>query len=320
MPAQPRCCATVSRHGPVRIGDAQLMEQEIPEEVVVAVPVPLVVQRDDERVRVLHLPQQVGRSARARDRVTELRAQPVEDGGGQQEVVDLGGLPVQDLRRQVVDDVAIVAGEGGDEVVGVVASPQREGGHVQAGRPPLGPVDEPGHVDGIEFQPVVLVEQVGRLGDREPEVGDGDLAQVPSGPMPGDVEGRLDPGGDHQLEPGRRMVQQEGHRLVHLGARDQVVVVDHQRGPTGQRDHLVDELRAALPRRGSSPGVTRSSRRSLSDRRGDRPQRLDHVQEEADRVVVTPVQRDPGERSDAPPPQRPTPTAGSTCPSPPERG
>ena len=141
--------------------------------------------------------------------VAQRRTEPLEDRGGEQEVVDLGGLARQHLGRQVVDDVALVAGERLDELVSVVSSPQREGRQVETGRPALGPLHEPGHVRGVEVEPLLLVEQVVRLGDGEPELGVGDLEQLAPGPQPGDGQRWLHPGGEHQLESGRRMVQQE---------------------------------------------------------------------------------------------------------------
>ena len=55
-------------------------------------------------------------SAPAGDGVAQTAGEPVEDGGAEQEVADLVGLPGEDLVGEVVDDEPVAAGERLDEV------------------------------------------------------------------------------------------------------------------------------------------------------------------------------------------------------------
>ena len=89
--------------------------QRLAEQVVVAEPPPLVVQRDDEEVgpfqRLQH-PLTVGPSGQG---VAELAGQLVRHAGVEEEFRYARGLPVQDLLDQIVQDVAVATGERVDE-------------------------------------------------------------------------------------------------------------------------------------------------------------------------------------------------------------
>ena len=111
--------------------------------MVVAVPLAPVVQRDQEGVGDLDLPQQPRGATRAGHGVAEGGAEPFQDRGGEEEVVDLGGEAREHLGGQVVDDVALVPGEGLDELLGVLPAAQRQSSEIEARRPAFGPVHEP---------------------------------------------------------------------------------------------------------------------------------------------------------------------------------
>ena len=57
------------------------------------------------------------------------------------------------LLDEVVDDVAVVPGEPGDERRDVGAAPQREGGQLQGRDPSLGAVLERGDLAAVEPRP-----------------------------------------------------------------------------------------------------------------------------------------------------------------------
>ena len=65
-------------------------------------------------------------------------AQPAQDRGVQQEVLDDLRLALHDLLDEVVDDVPVVTGEAGDELGCVVASLHRQCGQLESGDPALG--------------------------------------------------------------------------------------------------------------------------------------------------------------------------------------
>ena len=74
----------------------------------------------------------------AGDGIAQRTAQPVQDRGLQQEVLDRVGLPLQHLLDQVVDDVPVVSGEAGDEAGDVVPALHRERRQLERRDPALG--------------------------------------------------------------------------------------------------------------------------------------------------------------------------------------
>src|SRR5215217_1472659 len=74
------------------IGAEQLVPQQLTEQLVVAIPLSPVVQRDQERVRPLDVPQHCGGASTTDDLVTQRRAEPVQNRRRQQEGTSLRGL------------------------------------------------------------------------------------------------------------------------------------------------------------------------------------------------------------------------------------
>src|SRR5436305_1081025 len=81
---------------------------------------------DTEKVRALKLIQEGRRVLSLGDGGAERRGQSVEDRRLKEELSDRLGLVIEDLEPEIVDDLAIIAGEGGDEVAPVVAVAQRQ--------------------------------------------------------------------------------------------------------------------------------------------------------------------------------------------------
>ncbi len=90
--------------------------QDVGEQVVIAVPATLIVERNDEGIPSFQGVQHRLAVASLGDSVTERAAHPIEDAGVQEERPDVGGEALQDLLDQVVDDVSVVARKPGDEV------------------------------------------------------------------------------------------------------------------------------------------------------------------------------------------------------------
>ena len=163
---------------PVGMPGGQTGTQCVGEEVVVAVPPALVVERDDEEVLALEGLEHRLTVGPAGQRVAETAGQLVEHGGVEQERADLVRLPVQDLLDEVVEDEPMASGESLDEpgdVSGAVGragmGPGRQRGQLQPGRPPLGARLERGHEGGIEVQLHHLVEEHLRFVGGEPPPG-----------------------------------------------------------------------------------------------------------------------------------------------------
>jgi hypothetical protein len=97
----------VERSVLVRADVAKVGLKHVSEDVVVAVPVPAVIQRDDEQVLAAQGLEHLAATARLRDRVAQVAGQPVEDGRPREEGAGVVGLAREDLVHQVVDEVPI---------------------------------------------------------------------------------------------------------------------------------------------------------------------------------------------------------------------
>jgi hypothetical protein len=152
--------------------------QDVGEQVVVPVPLPLVVERDEEEVGALERHQ--GRlSARPPgDGVTERAGESLEDRRLEEELANVRGLACQDLLAEIDHDVAVVPREPGDEPTHVAAPLHRQRSQLQGGDPPLGPPVQRRDVAGAEPQPHRPVEVRRRLLDGEAKVRRADLRQL----------------------------------------------------------------------------------------------------------------------------------------------
>ena len=108
----PRACSSPTRSA---CSGGQPGAQRVGEEVVVAVPPALVVERDDEQVLALEGLEHRLTVGAAGQRVAEAAGQLVEHGGVEQERAHLVRLAVQHLLDEVVEDEPVAAGEGLDE-------------------------------------------------------------------------------------------------------------------------------------------------------------------------------------------------------------
>ena len=143
-------------------------------------------------------------------------------------LADLVGLTLQDLLDQVVDDVAVVPGEAGDEAGDVVSPLHRERRQLERGDPAFGAPLQRRHVPRRQLQAHHLVEVRRGLVGREAQVGGADLDQLAARSQPGQRQRRIGAAGDHQVQPRRQVVEQERHPLVDVARVDDVVVVEHQ--------------------------------------------------------------------------------------------
>ena len=128
------------------------------------------------------------------------------------------------------------------------------------------------------------------------ELGGRDLEKLAPRPEPGDGQRGLHAGREDELQPGGRVVQEEGHRLVHLRARDDVVVLDDQHEVVLEGVEVVDQDRQDVVDQ-ADPRGSQDRLGVCSEGRREHLEGLDHVEEEADRVVVRAVEGEPGEGS-----------------------
>src|SRR6266567_9627559 len=112
--------------------------QHVSEEIVVAIPPAAVVKRDQEQVPSIQRLQHGLAATLPGDGIAQWTAQSAEDGGLQQEGLDVIGLTLQNFLNQVVDDVAVIPREAGNKAGDVVSPLHRERRQLERGDPALG--------------------------------------------------------------------------------------------------------------------------------------------------------------------------------------
>ena len=136
------------------VGGRKLVAEELAEEVVVAIPLALRVERDEEEVRALELAQHQHRAGPGGHGVAEWGTEALEHGRLEQEAPHVLGKAGEYLCAQVVDNVPVVAREGLDELVCVLASPKGQRREVETSRPSFGQLPKPDDVPVLEPEPV----------------------------------------------------------------------------------------------------------------------------------------------------------------------
>ncbi len=221
-------------------------------------------------------------------------------------------LAGEHLVGEVVHDEAVVPGEPGDERGRVVEVLQRQRRELEGRDPALGARLQRREVGGREVEAVQPVQVRRHLGAGEPQVGRPDLHEVAAGAHPGQGEGRVGAGADHQPELGRQVVDEEGHPVGDLGAVGEVVVVEDQGDLPVVHAQLVDQpgqhgLQRRLPR------LEQRQRRCAGARH--RPvEGQQHIRPERGGAPVALVERDPRDGAHRARPRRPASRrAGSSC-------
>jgi len=280
---------------PLRPGLPQAGAQQIGEQMVVTPPAALPVQRHQEQVGPFGLLEQPLAVGPGTDGVAERARQPLQHRCLQQDVAQRRRLPVQHLLGQVVEHIPVAAREGGHKAGRVGVSIQREDGELQAGDPSLGAARDGGQAGRRQLQPGGLPQQGGGLLHGEAQVVLAQLGQLTAGPQPGQRQRRVGAAGQHQPQHRRRPIQQQGETGVDRWRLDELVVVQQERDLLGPGDQLVDE--------GGHDRLQRG-RLGPAEQRGDplanvdpRPvQRRDDIPPEPHRIVVSGIQRQPGDR------------------------
>ena len=112
---QPSGRGGVQRTNPVGIPAGQPGAQCVREEMVVAVPPALVVERDDEHVPALEHLQHLLTVGATGQGIAESARHLIEHRGIEQELADLVRLAAQDLLNEIVQDEPVASREGLDE-------------------------------------------------------------------------------------------------------------------------------------------------------------------------------------------------------------
>ena len=244
----------------VGIPGRQTGTQRVGEQVVIAVPPPLVVQRDDEQIPALKRLQHPLTVAATGQGIAESARHLIEHRGTEQELADLVRLTPQNLLNEIVKDETMASREGRDEPSDISRplgrggmGPGRQRGQLQPRRPPLGARLERCHQRWLQLQTHHLVEKRLRFLGGEPEVRGPHLHELATRTQTGQRQRRISPSGHRQRDLRRQVVQQEGHRFMDRGRVDDVVVIQRHHRRAGEEVEIVDQAdQDILGRRGSA--------------------------------------------------------------------
>ena len=167
----------------LRGGASQLEREQVREQVVVAKPRSLRVQRHHERARVLQLAQDPLRPRAPGQPVGQRTAHPLQYRGPQQQPADLLRLALEHLGQQVLGHRALTAREAGRQALRVRIPRQRQRGEPQTRRPPLGSRDQR-LKRAVGQTHARRLQQRTRLLRREAQILTPDLGQLPLHPQP----------------------------------------------------------------------------------------------------------------------------------------
>src|SRR5215207_3100677 len=111
-------------------GAVHLVAQEFGEKVMVTIPLPMVVQRNDKQVRVFQLAQEPPGVLRTRNRLAQGCRQSLQYRALEQKLPLFLRQGRQDLLCQELDDESVTTLERFDKGVHILFAPQREGGEI----------------------------------------------------------------------------------------------------------------------------------------------------------------------------------------------
>src|SRR5215211_4545599 len=281
----------------VGLAAPELVEQQLGEEMVVAVPLSLLVQRNHEQVGVSELAQESARTLPTRDRIAQRASHRPQYRSLEQKLPHLLGEVRQNLLSQEGDDVAVAAAERLDEGMLVLLVLQGEGGEVDPRRPPFGTLEQHREVIGADAKPHLLVQQAIGFILGEGELLGADLVHLSLGPKPSQWQRRVRAARDDDVDVLGEVLQEEGHRVMRALLGHELVVIEHQYDSLGQLGELVYE-RGKRNSDEPLPHGTHSQKNICSEVLPfwhNAAQRLYYVPPKPDWIVVLLVEGDPGE-------------------------
>ena len=188
--------------------------QQVGEQVMVTPPAAHLIERDQEQSGPFHPLQQRLAALPAGDRVAQFPRHALQDRDFQQERAYLLALQLEHFLGQVVQHIAVAAGERRHEPLGIVLAAQRQRGQLQSRRPSLGGrrqrrhrgVGQGGAGTGRD-----LPQQGSRFAGGEPQLGGAQLGELAARAQPRQRQRRIGPAGQRQVQPGRAVLEQEAH-------------------------------------------------------------------------------------------------------------
>src|SRR5215203_1145679 len=281
----------------VGLAAPELVEQQLGEEMVVAVPLSLLVQRNHEQVGVGELAQESARTLPTRDRIAQRASHRPQYRGLEQKLPNLLGESSQNLLSQETDDVAVAAAKRLDEGTLVLLVLQGEGGEVDPRGPPFGTLEQHREVIGADAKPHLLVQQAIGFLLGEGELLGAELVHLSPGTQQPQRQRRVRATRDDEVNVLGEVFHEEGHRFMRVLPSYELVVIEHQydsSGHLGERVYERGQYRLDDP-----PPTGAHSHEDIGSKAlffgHDPPQRFYYVSPQPYRIVVLFVEGEPGE-------------------------
>ena len=228
-PRQPLRCPHVQPRQPFGVLPRQQAAQQIGKQRVIAKPDPVGVQRDQEQVGRLDLPDAFGGIARPRNRIRQGCGKPLEDRRAQKEIQKFGRLPTEHLLHKEIRDIACRARKAVQKPRLVVSIAQRQRCQMQPGDPAFGAMVQRQDLGLRQGQRLATVHVAFGLLQREPQLRLVQPYQLVPGAQAGQLKSDLTARAKHKVEPCGRIGQKPLDEPGDLGRGQMVKVVDHQK-------------------------------------------------------------------------------------------
>ena len=265
--------------------EAQARAQQHGEQRVVAEPPLVAVDRRQEDPGAVEVGEHPPAVVALGQRVGELAADLFRDARAQQEAARLGRLQREDLAAQVVGDRVVVAGELGEEGLGVVLALERERREPQPRGPALGALHEPFGLVGAEREAVLGEQGIG-LRRGEGQVRRAQLAQATFDAHPAQRQVGVGPRRHDQMERIAALGGNRADEQQRRAAQDVQVVEHEDRRAVGVVEGLADVA-------GGPVGERRRGARTAREVDPDLLQRRRQVAPQAGDVDVLGTQGEP---------------------------
>ncbi len=284
----------VERGHDVRLAALELVPQQLPEQVVVAVPLASPVEGHHEAVRCARAsrasaPIPSSRARRRTGRRTCARSTEV----CLRNCASAAGSRERSSRRKYSDtNRSSPAKRPAPAGLGAPACSDSAARYRPAGQPSVRSVSS---ASSLASSSTPAASSSSRLPLVQPEVRHADLVHQSLRPPAGERQRRLLPARDRDLRAGRDVLEQRREHVQTGRIGDGVQIVEHQHQRALERSQRAPDARDAL-RPGGSPGPGQRVEH-LGRERLDAVNRRRDVAQEHHGVVVSPVERDPRERT-----------------------
>jgi hypothetical protein len=208
----------------------QSVMQQILKQLMVAIPVMLIVQWDEEQTGAIDLFQQLLAFAQglAQYDFTQRGAKAIQDRRSQQEFLHLWGQVRQDLGHQIVHKIAVGAPKAPHKRLTVSLGAHGKGRQTQAGDPALGAFFQDSNGPVGQWLPYSCCKECLRFSEREAQVLGSDLGNLTSDSQPSEGQVWLYAAGQYQVHPLQQATYQSLDQLVYSLVLDPVKVVENE--------------------------------------------------------------------------------------------